>query len=139
MLRRQAREEVLKALYRYEFLEEEPLESVQEREEDYGEQRDFVEGLFLGTIDRRKEIDEVIDRSVIGWRLERLAPLDRNILRMSIFELLFQEETPPEVVINEAIELCKKYGTENSPKFVNGILDRLWKEESEKTTSGKKE
>lgn len=126
MRRREARSEILKALYRLEFVGDDHMLN---NTDDYGPQRDFIQSVFQGTVDRMEELDEIIDRFASGWSIDRLAPVDRNILRMSIFELMYYEETPAEVVINEAVELSKKYGTDNAPSFVNGILDRLWKEE----------
>ena len=67
----------------------------------------------------------------IGWRFERLALLDRNILRLGVYELLHCDDVPPEVAIDEAVELAKMYGTEQARSFVNGILDRIWKEHKE--------
>ncbi len=69
----------------------------------------------------------MIGKRTVGWRFERLAFMDRNILRLGTYELLHLPEVPPEVAIDEAVELCKKYGTENAQAFVNGILDRIWK------------
>ncbi len=130
MLRREARAEILKALYGSEFVEVSaaPIDNLLDKG-DPGEQRDFIEDIYNGTLDKKEEIDELISSFAVGWKVERLASLDRNILRMAIYELLYYESTPPEVVMNEAIELSKEYGTDNAPKFVNGILDRVWKEE----------
>ena len=129
MLRREARAEILKALYGAEFVtgKVDPLEEIS-WQKDPGEQRDFIEEIFNGTLEHVEAIDELISSFAVGWKVDRLAFLDRNILRMAIYELLYYDETPAEVVINEAIELAKEYGTDNAPKFVNGILDRVWKE-----------
>ncbi len=98
-------------------------------EKEPGEQLEFIKEIYQGTLDRREEIDEMISSFAVGWKVNRLAFLDRNILRMAIYELLYYGETPAEVVMNEAIELSKDYGTDNAPKFINGILDRIWREE----------
>jgi N utilization substance protein B len=135
MLRREARAEILKALYGSEFIEygPDPVDNLL-ADCDPGKQREFIEDIYRGTLEKKEKIDELISSFAVGWKVERLAFLDRNILRMAIYELLFYEDTPPEVVMNEAIELSKEYGTDNAPKFINGILDRVWKEEK-----GKKE
>ncbi len=131
MQRREARAEILKALYKAEFTsknhdhDHDPY-----LENDLGDQKDFIEKIFYGTLDKQEEVDEMISSFTKGWKVERLAVIDRNVLRMAIYELIFYGETPVEIVINEAIELSKKYGTENAPKFVNGILDKLWKKYS---------
>jgi N utilization substance protein B len=73
------------------------------------------------------EIDEIITAQADNWRLERMAAVDRNIIRMSIYELKFAEGTPKLVIIDEAIEIAKKFGTEKSSQFINGILDGILK------------
>nr|AGF93467.1 NusB antitermination factor [uncultured organism] len=129
MQRREAREEILKALYGSEF-KAGKNDSIDDRlvENDPGEQEPFVREMYQGTLDQKEEIDRMISEFAVGWEVDRLAFLDRNILRMALYELLYYEDTPAEVVMNEAIELAKEYGTENAPKFINGILDKIWKE-----------
>lgn len=127
MRRREAREFVLSALYQREFRDI-PLKEML-AEINPGDQRSYIERVFAGIIARRDEIDALISQRIVGWRFERLAFIDRNILRLGIFELLYFPEVPPEVAIDEAVELCKKYGTDNARVFVNGILDRIWKGE----------
>ncbi|MFT5170203.1 MAG: transcription antitermination factor NusB, partial [Candidatus Omnitrophota bacterium] len=77
----------------------------------------------------KKEIDDIIRKYAANWQLERMAVIDRNILRLGTFEIMFADEIPPKVTINEAVELAKKYGDSESGKFVNGILDKIHKEE----------
>lgn len=89
--------------------------------------RDFAEKIFLGTVAKMTEIDEIISAQADNWRLERMAAVDRNIIRMSIYELKFVEGTPKLVIIDEAIEIAKKFGTEKSSQFINGILDGILK------------
>ena len=86
--------------------------------------RDFAWRLFAGTMEWRGMIDERIQSVAENWTLARMAPTDRNVLRLGAFELL-QTDTPYQVVIDEAVELARKFGTAQSPQFVNGILDRL--------------
>ncbi|MDD3747941.1 MAG: transcription antitermination factor NusB [Candidatus Bipolaricaulis anaerobius] len=123
-MRRQAREAVLRSLYRDEYLPlsaDDPL-----GDEDLAEEA-FARALLAGVHEQRAEIDRIIDQRALGWGLDRLPVVDRNILRLALYELLYTA-TPPEVVINEAVELAKTYGTEHAPAVINGILDRVWKE-----------
>jgi N utilization substance protein B len=126
MRRHQAREAVLRCLYRREFLDLPPEELL--AEEELGGEEEFAAGLLRGVVANQPWIDSIIARRAQGWGLDRLALVDRNILRLSIYELLCTD-TPPEVAIDEAVELAKEYGTEQAPKFINGILDRVWREE----------
>ena len=91
---------------------------------------DHAKTLVCGTLDHLEEIDELIASQADNWRLERMPPVDRNILRLGVFEFLYQEDVPKLVVIDEAIELAKRYGSENSSSFVNGLLDGLIKARS---------
>ena len=125
-MRHQAREAVLRCLYRREFFDLPPEELL--AEEDLKGEVAFAEALLRGVIERQPEIDSLIDRRALGWGLDRLSLVDRNILRIGLYELLYGD-TPPEVAIDEAVELAKTYGTEKAPAFINGILDRVWKEE----------
>lgn len=90
--------------------------------------QNFLEDLVKGTIKNLKEIDQEIIKYSKEWTLERMANTDRNILRMAIYELKFVDDVPPGVTINEAVELAKKYGDEDSGKFVNGILGQIYKD-----------
>lgn len=91
------------------------------------EVRQFAQRLACGAEAARAEIDALLMQSLDNWRLERLALVDRNVLRLAAFELLKEAATPPIVVIDEAIELAKRFGGEDSGQFVNGILDALRK------------
>jgi len=126
MQRREAREFVLTALYRREFLSM-PLDELFE-ETDPGDQRDYIERIYDGILEHQPEIDALLGERTVGWKFERLALLDRNILRVGVYELLYCDDIPGEVALDEAVELAKKYGTEQARSFVNGILDRIWKE-----------
>ena len=86
--------------------------------------RQFTWSLISGVIASRDELDEVICRTATNWRLERMAPTDRNVLRMGLYEMT-RMGTPAAVVIDESIEISREFGTENSSSFVNGILDKL--------------
>ena len=126
MQRREAREFVLTALYRGEFLPTRMDDLFEET--DPKDQRTYIETVYHGIRDRQPEIDRLLGEKTVGWKFERLALLDRNILRIGVFELLYFDDVPPEVALDEAVEMAKKYGTEQAKKFINGILDRIWKE-----------
>lgn len=122
MRRRRARELVLRALFQKDFVGESA--ELELPADPYA--REVLEGIEA----HQEEIDHLVEERAEGWRLERLYSVDRNILRLAIYELLYREDVPPEVVIDEAVELAKKYGTERSPAFINGILDRVLKEKA---------
>jgi len=90
--------------------------------------REFANELFEGSISRRSEIDSIIQKHAKNWRLNRMAVVDRNILRLAVYEFLSDAETPGTVIINEALEIAKKYSTADSAQFVNGILDSVKEE-----------
>lgn len=85
----------------------------------------FVERLVRGVMDNRVAIDDLVGRSSLNWKVSRMSRVDRNILRLAAFELAFEGDVPGKATLNEAIEIAKRYGTEDSGKFVNGILDRI--------------
>src|SRR5688572_19764334 len=88
----------------------------------------FAEELVEGTMTNLEAIDAIVQRASRNWRLERMARVDRNLLRLATYELQFVPAVPAKVVINEAIEVAKRYGTAESPAFVNGLLDRISQE-----------
>ncbi len=87
--------------------------------------RHYADFIYLGTREHLADIDALIQRYSEHWRLERMAAVDRNILRAAVFEFLHERETPTTVVINEALEIARKYSTEESTQFINGILDAI--------------
>lgn len=87
--------------------------------------RVFAEPLIRGTLEHRDEIDGLIQRVAKNWELHRIAVVDRNILRLAIYEMLHRQDIPPVVSINEAIDIAKRFSTQDSGKFVNGILDKI--------------
>lgn len=89
------------------------------------ELRLFSDGLIRGTMEHRDEIDAIICQHAKNWELKRIAAVDRNILRLAIFEMLHRDDIPPVVSINEAVDIAKKFSTQDSGKFVNGILDKV--------------
>jgi N utilization substance protein B len=86
---------------------------------------EYAEGLVDGVVEHWREINERIGRHAEGWTLERMPPVDRNILRIAVLELLWRPDVPPRVVIDEAVELAKSLSTDRSPTFVNGLLGSL--------------
>ena len=129
--RRRSREFALQVLYQLEITKQDALRTLAQFQENFSEgveRDDFVERLVLGVSEHRKEIDRLIERYSENWRLDRMNMIDRNILRMAAFELLYCEDIPPKVTLNEAIDLGKRYGTDESGSFINGILDRIQNE-----------
>jgi N utilization substance protein B len=115
-------------LYQYDVGKqpiEEILESFWEMNEHPGKVREFADELFEGSIERIKEIDKTIQQHTKNWRLSRMAAVDRNILRVAVYEFLCDTGTPVTVVINEALEIAKKFSTHESAQFVNGVLDSI--------------
>ena len=129
--RRAARELALKFLYQTEFNSENPNlegDSFCERLNATEEIQSFAQVLIKKLLLHEKEIDELLKKISTNWPWDRMAVIDRNILRLAICELLFDSKIPPKVVINEAIEIAKKFGTHESPDFINGILDKIFKD-----------
>jgi len=87
--------------------------------------RVFAEPLIKGTLEHRDESDELIKKHAQNWEVHRIAAVDRNILRLAIYEMLHRDDIPPVVSINEAVDIAKKFSTQDSGKFVNGILDKI--------------
>ena len=131
--RRRARECALQMMFQLDASEIPPREVVHLYKECFAEgflPDEFSISLFLGIAENIPNIDAVISKSSDHWRLDRMSCVDRNILRMGVHEILSFSETPPRVAINEAVELAKRYGTAESPSFVNGILDRVARDKS---------
>jgi N utilization substance protein B len=122
--RRFAREVALQTLYIVEVGHAEPAAALEQALPQTGtaEDRTFVRDLVLGTLEHADASDALIAPLLHGWTLERLPTLDRLVLRMSVYELQHRPQTPRAVVINEAVELAKKFSTEDSGRFVNGVL-----------------
>ena len=129
--RRTARELALKFLYQTEFNSNSPdseLNSFCDRANVSEEIQNFTQALIKNIFFHKKEVDELLEKISANWATDRMAVIDKNILRLGICELLFDPTTPPKVVINEAVEIAKKFGTEESPDFINGILDKVFKD-----------
>ena len=126
--RRKAREIALQVIYSADLSGTEIKDTLNlywEQNPDEHEVVEFANILAVGAMDNLKRIDELITKYTKNWNLNRMASVDRNILRVAIYELIFYKETPVNVVINEAVELAKKYSTSESGGFVNGILDKV--------------
>jgi N utilization substance protein B len=126
--RRRGRELALKLLYGFDILPRDIDETLQEfwALTRYPQEiRIFAEQLVRGTLAHKHEIDAFIAKNAINWKIERMALIDRNILRYAVYELLYEEMIPPKVTINEALDIAKKYSTPKSSAFINGILDHI--------------
>lgn len=127
--RRQSREEALKILYQVDICrKKDPAEVLSlywEQNAPAAEVRDFAQKLVIQTLQAMEEIDALIQRFSKNWTLDRMSYIDRNILRMAVCELRFMEDIPAKVTINEAIEIAKRFGTEKSALFINGVLDGI--------------
>ncbi|HLF17335.1 MAG TPA: transcription antitermination factor NusB [Candidatus Omnitrophota bacterium] len=128
-----ARESALKILYQAEITRRDIKTSAanywSERDDLDGTVKEFCDRLTSGIQEHVATIDEKITQYATNWQIKRMAVIDRNILRLGVFELLFTPDIPPKVTINEAVDLAKKYGDLESSKFVNGILDKIHKSE----------
>jgi transcription antitermination protein NusB len=152
-LRRDARERALQFLFQYDVnppenldealnrfweSQQEPVIAEEKGPATWGEKaetpppsskeaavRSFADGLIRGVIEHRNDLDEKIKFHAQNWELSRMAVVDRNVLRMAIFEMLHRNDIPPVVSINEAVDIAKKYSTQDSGKFVNGLLDKI--------------
>jgi N utilization substance protein B len=129
--RRKSREFALQVLYQLNITKQDATKALTQFQENFlpnEEADDFLKRLVLGVIEHYAELDRLIERYSENWRLDRINMIERNILRMALFELLYCEEIPPKVTLNEAIDLGKRYGSEESGSFINGLLDRIQNE-----------
>jgi N utilization substance protein B len=129
--RRTIREKVLQILYAHEisgepitFVIETIFVDLQEHKTDF----EFAKQLIYKVIQHEEELDSIIKLKVTNWEFNRIAVIDKFLLRMGICELIFMSDIPPKVTINEAIEIAKKYSTEKSSKFINGVLDSVYEQ-----------
>ncbi|HEY5424997.1 MAG TPA: transcription antitermination factor NusB [Candidatus Tumulicola sp.] len=129
--RRLGREQALQALYSIAIGGREPADALTEVVGDAADanHRGFVRDLVFGTLEFRERADRIVSPLLEGWALERLPTIDRLLLQMGTYELRCRAETPPAVAINEAVELAKRFSTEDSGRFVNGVLNAVAKSE----------
>jgi N utilization substance protein B len=133
--RRLARESALEVLYRLDLVGDEPLDTIEEicaRKNPSEQAENYLRRLIQTVENNRTEIDAALKQHLKRWRLERLTYLDRAILRIGCAELLYFDDIPPKVAINEAVEMAKKFGDDQAGKFVNGVLDSIYKAKSAK-------
>lgn len=126
--RRKAREAALQMLFQIDLSGEDPEQAIALYQQCLGESQDaddFALELVRGWAQKRDVVDAKVREVSQHWRLERMARVDRNILRLATFELLGMPSIPAKVTLNEAVELAKRFGDEQSPAFVNGVLDRI--------------
>jgi N utilization substance protein B len=139
---------VLQTLFEWDFAvskDTEPKDMLDRNIEEFGpglDDSEFMSELFLGVVKKKEIIDEIIEKAAPDWPIDKISIVDRNILRIGLYELLFADRTqvPPKVAINESIELAKSFGGENSSRFINGVLGGVYKEIGEpgKDECGKK-
>ncbi|MEO0091460.1 MAG: transcription antitermination factor NusB [candidate division WOR-3 bacterium] len=133
--RRRARESAVEVLYRYDIVNEpieKTTEEIKNRKQFSPQGYGYFQNLVKTTIQNLSTIDEIIKKHLKRWSFSRLALIDRAILRVASGELIYFPEVPYKVVINEAIEIAKKYGTDDSARFINGILDAIYKHNIQK-------
>ncbi|MBI4843037.1 MAG: transcription antitermination factor NusB [Nitrospirae bacterium] len=131
MSRRRAREYALKLLFQAEFTEnglsDEIWKSFWSGHNADEKLKDFTRAITEGTLKHIKHLDEIITKAADNWSVDRMSAVDRNILRIAAYELIYRDDIPYAVTINEAVEIAKKYSAEDSASFINGILDRIFK------------
>jgi transcription antitermination protein NusB len=131
MSRRHARQLALQMLFQHEFQDRDP--SWQDKfwsgQSVSPDGQAFTMVLVNGVLTHQQEIDQLIRQFAVGWSLERMPVVDRNILRCAIFELLWEPDIPPMVTINEAVELAKRFADDEARKFVNGLLDHILRDD----------
>ncbi|HHY30998.1 MAG TPA: transcription antitermination factor NusB [Syntrophaceticus sp.] len=131
MGRRWAREIALQVLFQVDLVDAEPYSALDYLLKEHTVPDDtavFIRSLVKGTLEHLFEIDDYIERYAIEWDLSRMANVDRNILRMGLYEMLYCQGTPLNVAINEALELAKTFSHEEAPRFINGILGKIAEE-----------
>lgn len=128
--RRKARECALQLLYQTDMSGTSPQEALAtywSKDPADADVEQFAESLLSGVFERKAEIDEIISSYSTNWKVSRMASIDKNILRVAVYEMIYCPDIPVKVTINEAVEIAKSYGTEDSGAFVNGILDNIAK------------
>ena len=128
--RRKARELALQMLFQHDLSGNQPdaiLDTFEDLQKSKPNTKEFATKIFRGTVDNLTKIDDMIQAQADNWRLSRMAVVDRNIIRMCVYEFLHETDTPKLVIIDEGIEIAKKFGTQKSSQFINGILDGILK------------
>jgi len=120
----------MQTLYEWDFRPEASLDEIKQRNIDNYEEdadKEFIDQTIDGVIKNIQEADKLITQAAPEWPLEQISTVDKTILRMAVFEILHSDEVPPKVAINEAVELGKTFGSENSSKFINGVLGTIYR------------
>lgn len=133
MKRRELREHVFELLFRVEFNGQEEMreqaslfvENMKEEQEVRPEDESYISGKYEKIVEKLPEIDAMLDRISKGWKTSRMGKVDLTILRLAVYEMKYDEDVPEKVAINEAVELSKKFGGDDSPAFINGVLAKL--------------
>lgn len=133
MKRRELRERIFQLLFRVEFNEREEMpeqigffvEDLKEETAVSPKDEAYISGKYERIVEKLPAIDEKLDEVSSGWKISRMGKVDLTILRLAVYEMLYDEDIPEKVAINEAVELCKKFGGDDSPAFVNGVLGKL--------------
>lgn len=125
MKRTEARKKALQALFQLDSTELTVEEAIGHALEEEQQTNAFLNRLVQGTTEHKEQIDAALEAKLENWTLSRLPKIERTVLRLAVYELLFDEDTPNKVVMNEAIELSKTFGDEKSSKFVNGVLSKF--------------
>ncbi|MGN0291123.1 MAG: transcription antitermination factor NusB [Lachnospiraceae bacterium] len=130
MSRRELREQIFKMLFRIEFHEsdemEEQMQLFLEEESKASEEEDtYIRNKYEKIVEHLEQIDVAINEKSTGWKTTRMGKVDLSLMRLAVYEILFDEDIPTGVAINEAVELAKKYGTDDSPSFINGVLAKF--------------
>ena len=124
MKRRTAREKALQTLFQIDVSNIDPKEAITHALDEQ-ESDPFFEVLVIGVLEKKDKLDDMISQHLVNWKLDRIANVDRAILRLSVYEMVYQEDIPVSVSMNEAIELAKLFGDDKAPKFVNGVLSNI--------------
>lgn len=130
MNRREIREQIFKMLFRIEFHDKKEIPgqfalSLEETEDATAENQSYIEEKCEDVVARLGEIDTIINEAAQGWKTSRMGKVDLTLIRLAVYEMKYEDEIPTGVAINEAVELAKKYGTDDSPSFINGILAKI--------------
>ncbi|MBP3458093.1 MAG: transcription antitermination factor NusB [Lachnospiraceae bacterium] len=130
MSRRELRERVFKLLFRIEFNDEEEMPEqmalfFEEEESLEDSAREEISRKYAGILEKKEELDAMLNEKATGWTVSRMGKVDLTILRLALFEMLYDDDVPVSVAINEAVELAKKFGQTESPSFINGVLAKF--------------
>ena len=130
MSRRELREQIFKMLFRIEFhegmeMEEQMQLFLEEEEEISKEDSEYIRNKYENIVEHLEEIDASVNEKAKGWKTSRMAKVELSLIRLAVYEIQYDEDIPAGVAINEAVELAKKYGQDESPAFINGILAKL--------------